>query len=167
MNCLSVSIVICLPLPTPPGNTCQLLSLILLLLKIFLTTLGMAFALSDPNREINIVFCVSVLITRYCLCMYDWFDLLDAFILKRVVKLRKGTYVMIFSVLNRVRVSTSHLLTYTQILAKYPPPHPLGGQTSDTFKLCFLIFSCSQEMKSLLIFMGRQSLVTMLTMNGL
>ena len=127
MNCLSVSIVICLPLPTPPGNTCQLLSLILLLLKIFLTTLGMAFALSDPNREINIVFCVSVLITRYCLCMYDWFDLLDAFILKRVVKLRKGTYVMIFSVLNRVRVSTSHLLTYTQILAKYPPPPPPGG----------------------------------------
>ena len=128
MNCLSVSIVICLPLPTPLGNTCQLLSLILLLLKIFLTILGMAFALSDPNREINIVFCVSVLILRYCLCMYDWFDLLDAFILKRVVKLRKGTYVMIFSVLNRVRVSTSHLLTYTQILAKYPPPTPWGDK---------------------------------------
>ena len=127
MNCLSVSIVICLPLPTPPGNTCQLLSLILLLLKIFLTTLGMAFALSDPNREINIVFCVSVLITRYCLCMYDWFDLLDAFILKRVVKLRKGTYVMIFSVLNRVRVSTS---ICSRIPKYWPstPPTPWGDK---------------------------------------
>ena len=36
---LFISIVICLPLPAPPGNTCRLLSLILLLLKIFLTTL--------------------------------------------------------------------------------------------------------------------------------
>ena len=36
---LFISIVICLPLPAPPGNTGWLLSLILRLLKIFLTTL--------------------------------------------------------------------------------------------------------------------------------
>ena len=36
---LFISIAICLSLAVPPGNTCRLLSLILLLLKIFLTTL--------------------------------------------------------------------------------------------------------------------------------
>ena len=36
-----------------PTVAFQLPSLALLLLKIFLTTLGMAFVLSDPNREYN------------------------------------------------------------------------------------------------------------------
>ena len=36
-----ISVAICLPLPAPPGDTCRLHSLILLLLKIVLTTLQM------------------------------------------------------------------------------------------------------------------------------
>ena len=44
---LFISIVICLPLPAPPGNTCRLLSVILLLPKIFLTILQ--FSITVPH----------------------------------------------------------------------------------------------------------------------
>ena len=80
----------------------------------------MAFVLSVLNRDRQIL-CASVLITVHVwLIWFAW--CIFSFVLNRVVKLRKGIYVMFFlCVLNRVRVSTSHLLPYTQILVKYPP----------------------------------------------
>ena len=128
LKCLSVSIVICLPLPALPGITCQLFSLILLLLKIFLTTLGMAFVLSVPNREYNFV---RVCPNNKVLPVYVWLIWFTWCICPEHGGEAEERYLCYdFSVLNRVRLSTSHLLMYTQILAKYPPPPPPPGGTN-------------------------------------
>ena len=82
------------PLPAPSRNTCLLLSLILLLLKIFLTTLGIGFVLSVPNREYNFV---RVRPNNKVLPVYVWLIWFAWWICpKQGSKLRKGIYVMIF-----------------------------------------------------------------------
>ena len=117
---------ICLPLLAPPGNTCLLLSLILLLLKIFLTTLGMGFVLSDPNMEYNFV---RVCPNNKVLPVYVWLIWFAWCICpKQGSKLRKGIYVMIFFCPKQgqsFNLPSAHLCPNT---GQVPPsPRPPGG----------------------------------------
>ena len=52
---LFISIMICLPLLAPPGNTCRLLSLILLPLKSFLTTLCITPGCNNIITTVNLI----------------------------------------------------------------------------------------------------------------